>query len=43
MSSVEAWWAGLCTRVFDKLRLTGLFIDFILALVCNERLTWVCV
>jgi len=22
---VEPWWEGLCARVFDKLRLTGLF------------------
>ena len=25
VSSVKPWWAGLCARVFDKLRLTGLF------------------
>jgi hypothetical protein len=23
---VEAWWAGLYTRVFDRLRLTGPFL-----------------
>jgi hypothetical protein len=22
LSPVEAWWAGLCTRPFDKLRVT---------------------
>ena len=26
LSSVEAWWVGLCARPFDKLRVTGLGI-----------------
>ncbi len=25
LSPVEAWWAGLCARPFDKLRVTGHF------------------
>ncbi|MDN5289113.1 MAG: hypothetical protein JWR38_5387 [Mucilaginibacter sp.] len=25
LSSVEAWWAGLCALPFDRLRMTGLF------------------
>jgi len=27
VSSVEPWWAGLYARVFDRLRLTALFIS----------------
>jgi len=26
LSPVEAWWAGLCARVFNKLRLQAFFI-----------------